>query len=159
MSNSAAKIGLFGMALGFALSASIPQARAEWIAPASWTTAAVGTPEYWCKWVFEVNQRNKSMVGNQYVTNAPPDTMRGAMIEAVVKREDYISASPTEIRDDVKAQLEYFDQTVKWGNANNWDVHAPGIPIPTPAFLAASKRLYDYQVKHCGLNVAPLVLK
>jgi len=148
-----AKIGMWGIILGLAIPGI---ASAEWTRPASWATAAFGTSEYWCKWTFEVNQKHKHMVGNQYVLNPPPEVFKAVVLEAVEKRDTYISMSaPLEIREDAKTHMDYFDKLAKWGNANNWNLQPPGGPIPSEAEMAANGRIHKYQMDRCGLSPIP----
>lgn len=128
-------------------------------APTAATASAVSdtapSPEKWCAAVFETNRRCGYMIGNQYKLKPSVEELKCDAREVLSKRDQYIALTPTEIRSDVEKQIAWFDAVMKWAEAHGGNVHAPGMPAPA-GFVQSQKRLYKYQVDHCGLNPTPL---
>jgi hypothetical protein len=105
----------------------------------------------WCRFVFDVNHRHGLLVGNHYI-NPTPEQRKGSLKEGLARRDEYIGRSPPEIREDVKLQLAYYEKYVAWADAHDWNLHAPGEPAASKEYVEAERRIFQFQVDHCGLQ-------
>jgi len=114
--------------------------------PAS-PTVQSGTAESYCALIIRVNTQLGTMVNKKLIPSTEwTQAQRTAIVkEALGHREEFLAATPAELRPDIEVELQWYDNIAAAGYS--WTAAAA-----PPGLQEAAVHIVDYQQTHCGIT-------
>jgi hypothetical protein len=116
-------------------------------APSASPTAQWGTAESYCALVIQVNTQLGTMVNKKLIpaTQWTQDQRTAIVKEALGHRDEFLAATPAELRPDIEVELQWYDNIAAAGYS--WTAAAMPSGLPE-----AAVHIVNYQQTHCGIT-------